>query len=307
MRRPTPERATLIAFACAVLIGGANFIAVRFSNAELPPLYGAALRFTGATVLLVLLARARGLPLPRGPAAVGAAVYGLFGFGLSYAFLYFALVGLAAGTASVIMAAVPLLALLFAVLHGQERLTTRGVVGGLLAIVGIWILSAGGGIGDARPIHFVAALLGAAAAAESTVVAKGIPRADPITTNVTGMAVGAGLLWIASFAAGESWALPETGRTWAVLGYLVVLGSVALFILFLYVVRRWTASASVYAIALMPVVAVTLGSALAGEAITPGVVTGGVVVMTAVYVGALRGALAPPAGARPAPAGSGES
>lgn len=284
----TPGRGTLLAFAAAVVIGGGNFVAVRFSNQELPPLFGAALRFTAAAALLFLLARARRIPLPRGRAALGAATYGLLGFGLAYAFLYFALVGLAAGATSVIMASVPLLVLLFAVLHGQERLTARGMTGGTLAIVGMAMLSAGAAAGEVHPVYFIAALLGAASAAESSVIAKGLPRPDPVMTNAIGMTAGAVLLWIASLASGEPWALPQTGRTWLVLGYLVVLGSVSLFILFLYVIRRWTASASAYALALMPVVAVTLGALLADEAITLQVVLGGGVVMAAVYVGALR-------------------
>ena len=37
--------ATYLAFATAVLLGGGNFVAVRFSNQELDPLWGAALRF----------------------------------------------------------------------------------------------------------------------------------------------------------------------------------------------------------------------------------------------------------------------
>ena len=204
-----------------------------------------------------------------------AALYGLLGFGLSYAFLYYALVGLAAGTTSLVMASVPLMALVLAVLHGQERLTARGITGGLLAMAGIALLSTGDGGGELRPAYFLAAVAGAAAAAESSVVAKGLPRLDPVMTNAIGMTAGSALLWVASLATGEAWALPVATRTWVVLGYLVLLGSVSLFILFLYVIRRWTASATAYALAAMPVVAVTLGSLLADEAITPRVVAGG--------------------------------
>ena len=292
----SPGRATLLAFAAAILIGGGNFVAVRFSNQELPPLFGAALRFTAAAVLLFVLARVRRIPLPPGRAAAGAALYGLLGFGLSYAFLYYALVGLAAGTTSLVMASVPLMALVLAVLHGQERLTARGITGGLLAMAGIALLSTGHGGGELRPAYFLAAVAGAAAAAESSVVAKGLPRLDPVMTNAIGMTAGSALLWVASLATGEAWALPVATRTWVVLGYLVLLGSVSLFILFLYVIRRWTASATAYALAAMPVVAVTLGSLLADEAITPRVVAGGGLVMAAVYVGALRRSGAPVAG-----------
>lgn len=250
-------------------------------------MFGAALRFTGAAALLLILAGIRRTPLPRGRAASGAAIYGVLGFGLAYAFLYYALVELTAGTTSIIMASVPLLTLGFAVAHGQERFTTRGVIAGILALIGIGFLSARGIGGDIRPIYFLAAMLGAAAAAESSVVAKGLSRPDPITTNAMGMAVGAAMLWIASIAAGETWGWPASPRAWLVLAYLVALGSVSLFVLFLYVIKRWTASATAYAIALMPLVAVTLGTFLDNEPITWNLLIGGALVLSAVYLGAL--------------------
>lgn len=282
-----PERVTLIAFAAAVLIGGGNFVGVKFSNEDLDPVFGAALRFSAAAVLFFLLASARRVPLPRGRAAAGAALYGLLGFGCSYALLYYALVGLAAGTTSVVMAAVPLLTLGLAVAHGQERLTGRGILGGVLAIAGIGVLSARTLDADIAPIYMAAAVLGAAAAAESSVVVKGLPRMDPLMTNAIGMTAGALLLWPTSWALGETWTVPGSARTWVVLVYLVVLGSVTLFFLFLYVIERWTASATTYAIALMPFVAVSLGAGLAAEPLTAELAIGGALMLVAVYVGAL--------------------
>lgn len=137
MSRPIPEvpaRTTMMAFTATVFIGGINFIAVKFSNAELPPLYGAAVRFAAAAVIFFAIARIGRMELPRGAALVGASVYGLLNFGIGYALLYFALLGISAGTASVVLASVPLITLLLAVLHGQERFTPRGVIGGLLVI-----------------------------------------------------------------------------------------------------------------------------------------------------------------------------
>jgi len=54
------------------------------------------------------------------------------------------------------------------------------------------------------------------------------------------------------------------------------------------VIARWTASASVYVLTLMPVVAVALGALLAGEPITSEVIGGTALVLLAVYVGAIR-------------------
>jgi drug/metabolite transporter (DMT)-like permease len=225
-------------------------------------MFGAAFRFALATILLLGIMALAGRRVPRGRAAAGAVIYGLLGFGLSYALLYIALVELPAGTSSLILAVTPLFTLILAVAHRQESLSMRGLIGAALAVVGITILS-GGSIGsEFPPAHLLAALLGAVCIAESSVIVKGFPRTDPITTNAVGMAAGTVLLRIASLVSGEQWMLPATTRTWLVLAWLVVVGSVGLFILFLFVIARWTASATVYALTLMPVVAVTLGALL---------------------------------------------
>ena len=287
---PRPSGATAAAFAGAVVIGGANYIAVKFSNEELDPLSGAALRFTAAALVLLSICALFRYPLPRGRAAVGAAIYGLLGFGVSYALVYHAIVGLGAGPTAVILGAVPLATLFLAVLHRQERLTTRGVAGGVLALIGIGVLSAGSLESDLEPSYVVAALCAVLAIAESSVVIKAFPRTHPMSTNAIAMSVGALFLAIATRLFGQSWDLPQTGRVWAALVWLVVIGSVGLFWLILYVIERWTASATAYAITLMPVTTVILGALFADEPITPELVAGGLLVLAAVYVGALGAA-----------------
>ena len=298
---PGIDRATAAAFSAAVVIGGVNFLAVKVSNEHIEPMFGAALRFGAASLLLFAATAILRRPRPDARAAFGAAVYGWLGFGVSYGLLYFALVGLSAGTTSVIVAAAPLATLILAVAHRQERWSGRGFAGGLLVLAGIAILSRQSIEGDIPFGYFAAALGGVLAIGESTVVAKMLPRPDPVTTNAVGMGVGAAFLVGASLVRGETWALPADARTWLVLAWLVIAGSIALFVLMLFVIQRWTASAGAYAVTLMPVVAVTLGTVLADEELTIDIIVGGVLVLVAVYVGALSGARAAPV-ASPEPA-----
>jgi drug/metabolite transporter (DMT)-like permease len=280
---------TYAAFLGAVLIGGANFVAVSLSNVELPPLFGAAVRFALAAVLFLLIARVRRVPAARGRAAAGAALYGMLGFGAAYALLYYSLVGLEAGTVAVIMGAVPLFTLGIAVLRGQERLSLRAVLGGVLAVAGIAVLSTGSVGGDVANSYFVAAILGSVAVAASSVVARALRDVHPVNMNAIGMLAGTALLVIGSLALGESWLVPTERNTLLAVVWLVLFGSIGLFQLFLYVIRRWTASATVYAVAAMPVVAVALGAIILDQPVTPRVVAGGVIVIAAVYVGAIAG------------------
>jgi drug/metabolite transporter (DMT)-like permease len=284
------DRRTYAAFAGAVVIGGANFIAVSLSNRELPPFFGATVRFALAALCFFVIARAERVPLARGRSAVGAALYGVLGFGAAYAFLYYSLVGLTAGSVAVIVAAVPLFTLVIAVLRGQERLSLRGVVGGVLAIAGIAVLSLGTLGGDFGHSYIVAAILGAVAIASSSVVAKAFPGVHPVNMNAIGMVAGTALLAASSVVAGESWAFPREPRTLMAVLWLVTFGSVGLFQLFLYAIKRLTASATVYAVAAMPVVAVGLGAVMLNQPISAGVLAGGSMVIAAVYIGAVSGA-----------------
>jgi drug/metabolite transporter (DMT)-like permease len=74
----------LSVFIAVVLIGGTNFVAVRFSNRELAPFWGAGLRFAIGGALLVGFAPWRRTRLPLGSACPGAAVLGVVNFGVAY-------------------------------------------------------------------------------------------------------------------------------------------------------------------------------------------------------------------------------
>lgn len=292
-------RLTYAAFAGAVLIGGANFIGVAFSNLELPPVFGATLRFALASALFLAIGRATRVPSARGSAALRAALYGLCGFGFAYALLYYALVGLAAGTAAVVIAATPLVTIILAVLLGQERLTLRGVAGGVLAVIGIAVLSLDTLGGDLQGTYLVAAVLATVAIAASSVIARASRDVHPVAMNTIGMVTGTIFLGALSLLLGEPWSLPGRAETWIAVAWLVLFGSMGLFQLVLYVIRRWTASAATYAIAAMPVVAAALGALMLDQPVTTELLIGGSLVIAAVYIGAI--APAPAAAETPAP------
>jgi drug/metabolite transporter (DMT)-like permease len=273
-----------------VLIGGSNFVAVRFSNAELPPYWGAALRFLPAGVLFFAAMVLSRIPMPRGAALRGAAIYGVLNFCASYALAYYGLVDAPAGTAAVIFATVPLFTLALVALHGQEAFRARGLVGALIALSGIALVFREQLSTDIPLPALLAILASAAVAAESGVLAKGLPRMHPIATNAVGMLVGGALLLALSLVAGEQRPLPRAPETWAALVYLSLVGSIGLFALFLAMLRRWTASASSYSIVVMPLVAIALGAALRSEVITAVFLVGAALVAVGVYIGALSGA-----------------
>jgi drug/metabolite transporter (DMT)-like permease len=288
-RRGVPDGPTLALFVIIVLIAGSNFVAVRFSNAELAPFWGAALRFVPASALLLAAMALWRIPMPRAAALRGAAIYGVLNFGLGYALTYYGLIDAPAGTGAVILATVPLFSVVLVALHGLEPFRTRGLVGGLIALVGIGLVFREQ-LSASVPLLSLLALLGnALVISEANVIAKRIPRMHPIATNAVGMVIGSAMLLALALALGEPRALPRATETLVALVYLSIVGSIGLFGLYLVMLRRWTASASSYVLVVAPLVAVALGGALRGEIVTPVFVLGGVIVAIGVYVGALSG------------------
>ncbi len=279
---------TLIAFVAFVIVGGGASVAIRYTYAELPMYWGATARFLCAALIFWGLAWQQGIPLPRGQALIGAALFGALSIGASFIFIYYGLTQLPASLYQVVMALAPLMTLIFAALHGLEKLQGRGLIGAGLAVVGIAVIFGGSISGAVSLPHLLAIIAGAACLAEAGIVAKRFPRNHPIITNAVAMTVGAVMLGVASIVKGEAWVLPTSLATWLAFAYIVIGASVIAYLLFLYVLGRWTASAVSYAFVLFPLVTVVVATQLAGEQITWGFIGGGLLVLGGVWFGALR-------------------
>ena len=286
MKAGVLDRRILLAFAGVVLLAGSNIVAVRFSNRELDPFWGAGVRFLGASVILWALVAGGRYRLPRGRALAGAVVYGVLSFLIAYAFFYWGSQEVPAGLGGTIMASVPLLTVMFAAAHRLEPLRLRGVVGAMVALTGIAIMSSGALSGDVSLISVLAVLVAAAAASESGIVLKLLPSAHPVVTNAIGMSVGAVLLLLLSSIAGETWRAPESPSVWGAIVYLAV-ASPFLFMLVVYVIQRWTATGASYQFVLFPIISVIGGALLLGEDVTPSLLLGAPFVLAGVYIGAL--------------------
>lgn len=285
----SPDKLTLLAYGFTIFFAGTNFVAVRFTVAELPPFWGATIRFAAAALIFWGIVLLRGSPFPDQRALLGILLFGFLSIGANYAFLYWGLQSIPAGLTSVFIALVPLMTFFFAFLHGIEPFRWRGLIGALVAVAGIayaFFEQPGG----ALPVLSVLAIIaGVACIAESTVVIKMIPKSDPLVTNALALTVGALTLVVLSLIAGESWSLPTQTSTWVSVIYLILFGSVVMFYLFLFVVGRWTASATSFQFVLMPFVTVIVAGLLADETVNSAFIFGGALTLIGVWIGALSG------------------
>lgn len=284
----------LLAFVAMVLGIGGNVVAVKVlaRDGAMDPMWAAASRFVVAALLFWAIARIARASFPRGRALAGAALYGLLSFGGFFGFVYWGLQDAPVGVAGVFLATSPLLTFLFALAHGVERFRWDSVLGAAVVVLGTAVVFLGS-LDEGIPGASLLALLAASAcAAEGAVVIKTFPPVHPAARNTIGMAVGAVVLLVLVPVFGETLALPGSAEGWAAQTYLVTLGSIGVFGLYLYLLNRWTASAVSYEFVAAPLVGIALAAWLFDEQVTATFAAGSALVLVGVYLGAIRPARA---------------
>ena len=281
------DRLTLAAFLLMVVLAGGNAVGIKISADELEPLWGAGLRFGISGLAFALIGLAFRVPVPRGGALGGAVLYGAFAFGAAFGLGFTAIPMVGPGAFQLFFGLIPLLTLVLAPLHGLEPVKVRALLGSMVALVGVAVLAFDRIALDVPLLGLALAALAALMLAESGIVAKMTPRADPIATNAVGMVTGAAMLLPLSLILGEHWDVPTRTDTWLALGYLVLAGSIAVFWLFLVVLRRWDASVVSFEFLLIPLATIPFSALLTHEVVTPIMLLGGALILGGVYLGVL--------------------
>lgn len=282
---------TLVAFFVLVTVAGGNAVAIRYASCEtceLDPFWGAAVRFLLASLILAGIARALHTGVPRGNALLGAVLYGALQFGGGFGLIYWGLVRTPAGLGQLLLACVPLLTLVLAVVHRQESFRWDRLAGAVLAVAGIAVVFSSGMDVGVPLTSMLAIVAGGVCWAEALVVVRGFPTVHPAAMNAIAMGVGTSILLVLTLIFDEEIIIPRAGSTWGAQAYLVIAGSVGVFWLYVFVLRAWTATAASYQLVLIPLVTLALSAWLQDERITWVFAVGSTLVLVGVYFGALR-------------------
>ena len=212
---------------------------------------------------------------------------GATAFGAGFAFVYWGLLTVHSPTAAILFATVPVMTFLIAAATGLEKFKPRVLLGALVALLGVALVFNEQLAANFSIFALAALFAGAVMAAVSTVVVKRFPRGHPVAMNAVGMAVGALILFAAALLVREQFRMPTLAQTWGALSWLVT-SSITAFVLLVWVIYRWTASAASYSSLLSPLVTFAVASAIAGETISAVFLVGSVVVLVGVYLGAVR-------------------
>jgi drug/metabolite transporter (DMT)-like permease len=282
-----------VTFVACALIWGSTFLAIRFGNEATPPVWAAVIRLALASVLLFGIAAVFRMPLPRGKALRGAALWGLFNLGVNLSLLYIGETTVPSGISAVLFATVPLTTALLAAVFHVERLVTRKLVAAIVAIGGVAVIFAGE-LGVSVPFAGLLTVFGAAsAAALANVLLKQAPKQQVIPLNAIGTAVGAVFCLVVSFLLGESHAIPVTAAAWIPILYLTLAGSLGAFVLFTWLVTHWSVSNASLLGVVVPIIAVILGGLVKGEQPAALTYVGAAIVISAILI-ALRAPHAEP-------------
>jgi drug/metabolite transporter (DMT)-like permease len=267
---PAPSRLKLLlAFAAIYVLWGSTYLAIRLAIDTLPPFLMAGARFLAAGAVLYALGVPSGLPRPTARHWRNAAIGAIPLFVLGNGGVTWAEQAVPSGAAALVIATLPAWLLLLDWAYGG-RMGPRlvEVLGVGLGVAGVAVLSAPGGI-DAVG---AAVLLGAAVAwAVGSLFNRyaGL-HASPALTAVMQMLVGGVMMVALGLVLGEGGRFDPGAVSWrsvAALAYLVAVAAVAL------PAYNWLLSVTSPALVgtyafVNPVVAVLLGWAVAGEAVT---------------------------------------
>lgn len=291
--KEAPAGRVILAFAAIYLLWGSTYLGIRYAVETLPPFLMAGTRHMTAGLILYAWTRHRGGPRPtardwRLAAGIGALML-LGGNGL----VSWAEQRVPSGLAALIVASVPLWMTVLEAAHRRQAPSRAVIAGLILGILSLgWLVAPGrfGGNGHVDGLGAAALLLAALSWAIGSLYSR-VAKLSVSTFTAVAMEMIAGglVLWGAGLLVGEGARLDPSAvslRSGLALGYLILFGSLAGFSAYMWLLTVTTpARVSTYAY-VNPIVAVFLGWAVAGEAVTlrTGLATLGIVGAVALII-----------------------
>ncbi len=284
----------IAAFAAVYVVWGSTYLAIRYAVQTMPPLLMAGARFSVSGAMLYAWARFRGAPRPSGVEWRVAAWTGVLMLCLGNGSVGWAEQRIPSALAALIVAVVPLWMVLFDwVMPGGERPSLGVIAGVVVGLAGLVVLIGPEQIGTGEPVDVVGALVLVAASmawAIGSVYNKRGARPESATMSTGLQMLGGSVALVAcglALGEGRQASISQiSAASWAGWLYLVTFGSLIGFTAYIYLLKAVSpAKASTYAY-VNPLVALVLGWAIAGEAITTrtliaaAIILGGVALIT---------------------------
>ena len=256
------------------LFWGYQQVLIKATVGEVPPLWQAALRFTGATALLMLWCAARGVKLFERDGTLRAGLLAGILFAGEFSCIYLGLRDTTASRLTVFLYTSPfVVALLLPRLVPSEKLRPAQWLGLGIAFAAVAAAFSEGFSGGTtlRQFRGDALALGAGVLwGLTTLVIRGTALAT-ISAEKTlfyQVAVTAIVAPLLSLALGEAWSLHYSMQAWGSLALQTAIGAFASYLTWMWMLRHYPATQMSSFTFLTPVFALVFGVALLGEPLT---------------------------------------
>lgn len=257
----------LIASLAAVyVIWSSTYLALRIVIDTLPPLVSASIRFSAAGLVMLAIARWRGVAWPSAKQWLRVAPTSALLFVGGNGFVSLAEQSVSSGGAAVVCATMPLWTGVLAVIGG-ERPSWREWLSLAIGFIGVVVLMGGPSL-HGQPLHLVLIVLSPMCWSLGSILTRRQARSLPASTVLSSgmqMLTGGGALALAGLARGERLPAHASLESLLALGYLLVFGSLIAFTAYNWLLgnaRPVVATSYAY---VNPILAVVMGAVISGE------------------------------------------
>ena len=284
-------RRAYLALALICIIWGTTYTAIKYAILDFPPFLLVGIRQTAAGLLLLILAFGSGkIQMPERRYISRQALTGLATITGGNGFVTWGMQYVSSGLAAIIGSLTPVLVVLLSLAwNGKERINGRLVMGVLLGFTGLALIFREGWQDFVQP-EYRLGIAGCFASVFTwslgTVMSKqwnapGVPPMLNAGIQITSGGLGGFLM---SYFFDTSHEIHHTTQGWLSVAYLIVIGSALAFTLYMFVLKHLSATVSSLYSYINPVVAILLGWALLGEALTPWEVAGMAATILGVWI-----------------------
>jgi len=276
------------------LIWGSTWLFIKLGLDDLPPFTFAGIRFVIGSAILFAIIKARRLSLPRNrPDWILLAVTGFLSFSLNYGLLFWGEQYISSGLAALLQATIPAFGLVFAHFYlPGERMTPAKIFGIVMGVGGVGVVFSNQlSVAGPRALAGCAALVvgSACAAAANVLVKKDGAKLDPAILAGGQMFFGlVPLLVIGIPLEGNPVHFHWTRMAIVALLYLAIVGSVAAFLLYYWLVQHMDVTKTMLVALVTPVIAVTLGVMVLHEELNWRTFAGGAMIISGIGLIVLR-------------------
>lgn len=261
----------LLAYITVAVVWGSTYFAIRVGVRDLPPFFFAGVRHLIAGSALALVSLITRQAFPRTLRAWGSqSLVGVLLLACGNGLVVWGEQWVDSGVAALLVATAPLFVAGLGSLLPGGRVHLRGWLGLLIGLAGVALLVGPGAPQNGR---WLAGALGILLAsflwAFGSVFSQRMPKEGGLLPGLSIQMLAGGLVLslVAAFA-GQFRGIHPTAAGLGAMAYLVLCGSILAYSAYFYLLQHWPAAkASTYAY-INPAVAVVLGAALLGEALT---------------------------------------